>query len=540
MTPRGVWEPLPLERVLALKQRYGYRVAVVLPTLDEERTIGAILDMWRPLRDEVGLIDDVVVIDNGSMDGTRHEVERRNIRFVSTPIDMGRFHVTEESVQKLGKGSNMWLAQHHTDSDILVFADSDMENPRQETIARLLSPIVTEPSIMLVKAIFTRDTHMMHKDVGGGRITKLIANPLLQMLFPELATVVQPLNGNIAIRRSAIEGMSFGNGYQVDIEILINAAMKFGVKTIAQIHCGSFKQEGQPLSRLERMAHQITHTVLDMAADHGRIQIHISRRNHFMQAMVTGQYDLDYEWHPIDRRTLPRALEINTYTERFATHLVLLRHAPTEYNAQGRIQGCQDVDVIPEMVCAHLAAIGADRIASRPDVIVTSTLRRARTTAQALVAMHGWQGVPMLEDDRLDERQWGEITGKTRDELRAKYPDIDERIDSPGFAPDGSETHAELKNRVEEAIAALRNAYPGRKVLIVTHRGVLGALGLRHDTVHHVKIIRDSKGYFMVMDNVDDVRHQIVAGHGAHETGSLTRTRNVAGAPDAGPAMENV
>ncbi len=280
----GVMEtPAPLDRLIKLKQAKNISIAIILPALNEDKTIGRILDTWLPLVD-LGLIDDIQVIDSGSTDRTKDEVLARKVPCIDAPTELamrGLGHVG-------GKGENIWLGQLMTPADILIYADSDMQNPTRENIVNLLSPMIEKDHIMLVKSVFSRDSHVTGPaDVAGGRVTRLVVKPILQILFPELNHILQPLNGNIAIKREVIEKLSLGRKYEVDLEILIMTALKYGVKSIAQVHCGSFQQEGQNMDGLEIMAHQNIRLLFDMAHKLGKMDLPQKTPDYFIQHIVT-------------------------------------------------------------------------------------------------------------------------------------------------------------------------------------------------------------------------------------------------------------
>lgn len=276
----GLSEPLPVSSLMEFKRQNGISVATILPTLNEGKTVGAILDTWRPLHEE-GLLDKMFIVDSGSTDNTRAEVEMRGFPYISAKDIMTQLGLPSNI---RGKGVNMWLAQFLTEADILVFADSDMRNPRPDSIINLLAPILPNAGIQLVKSIFTRDTVAPAGDkMAGGRVTKLTALPLTQIFFPELEGIAQPLNGNIAIRREAMSAIPMASRYEADLQILTETALKYGPDSIAQIYCGSFKQDGQDLDGLERMANQYVRTILFLAEKYGRIKLEKPLSPHFIQ-----------------------------------------------------------------------------------------------------------------------------------------------------------------------------------------------------------------------------------------------------------------
>lgn len=497
----ALWAPLPLDEVVARKEDFGFKVAVVLPTLNEAETIGFILDTWLPLRDEHELIDELLVVDSGSTDGTQAEVEARGVACVDAAKRMPELGIDSTK----GKGANIWVSMFETTADILLFADSDMENPRTETITNLLTPLVSDPEVMLVKSVFVRDTTVGTKGgSGGGRVTRLTVNPLLQLLFPELTGVMQPLNGNIAIRRGALERMSFGAGYQVDLQILLQAAARFGADRIAQVHCGSFQQQGQSLEALERVAHQLVQTITDYGVREGRISLDAAERSSFTQFATDMDGSLRSETRALDRVLLPAAIELESYRDRFRAPVTFVRHAPTQFNVEKRIQGQVDMPVLFETLHHYLNQF---RGLPQPDLIVTSPLERAYETAMALSTLRGWARIPIVAADGLKERAWGVFEGKSREEIREFFSEIDQVVDQPGFTPVGGESLDAVGERVTATLDRILELYPGRKLLVVTHRGSLLSIGTGPVDWAEGILARGAEG-LIIVDLLPDIREQ--------------------------------
>lgn len=468
-----IYTPKSEEEVTQLKIKQGLSVGIVLPTLNEEKTIGKILDTWKPLISR-GLIDEIVVIDSGSTDSTKKEVTKRNIPF----------HDAENTFRSMdihkigGKGENMWLSLFKSNSDILVIVDSDMEDPKEETIVNLVSPIVENDRIMLSKSIFYRATQNVKSDnLVGGRVTRLSVKPIMQILFPELNSILQPLNGNIAIRRSVLEKIPVARKYDADLDILLQVACKYGPEAIAQVNCGSFKQEGQTLESLERMSHQCVRLLFEVARDTQRIQTQEALPDHFIQHLV-GNNGIEEQQFPYNAGKLPPAIQIREYHSQKTGEIQFLRHSLTRDNLEKRFQGQKQVPIDENYLPKYLNETRV-QFTDKPDMIICSSLIRTHQTAEAIVARQKWENVPIITEKHLDERDWGELQGKTRDEVRWKYPEIDQKVDDFYFAPQGAESIAEVKNRATEGIKKIKTLYSGKKILCITHAGVLLSLNLR-------------------------------------------------------------
>lgn len=468
-----VCQPVPLEQALLLKRQKALSIGIVLPTLNEEKTIGRILDTWLPLKSR-GLVDEIVVIDSGSTDNTAAEVALRQVKFVDAARTLKALALNQYG----GKGENMWLGQFQTQADILLIVDSDMENPRPETIINLVSPLLEDDRMMLVKSIFHRDTQNSPVDgLAGGRVTRLAVKPLLQILFPELGDILQPLNGNISIRRSALEQMKIARKYDADLDILLQVAAKYGPSAIGQVNCGSFRQDGQTIDALERMAHQCVRLLFEVARQTGRIGLNGALPEYFTQHLVGGS-GMREEKHVYEVAKLPAAITLREYQEGFCGEITFLRHSLTEYNLQKKFQGQVQTAIDPESLVDYLNG-PLIRESARPDMIVCSSLDRTYQTARAIRKHLHWKNVPIVVENNLDERNWGELQGKTREEVRWKYPEIDRKVDDYFFLPDGAESVSEVKKRATRAIRKLHSLYAGKKVLCITHAGVLKSLNLQ-------------------------------------------------------------
>jgi glucosyl-3-phosphoglycerate synthase len=247
----------PVDRLAAAKG--ATRVSVVLPALDEEPTVGEIVIGIRRLAEHTGLVDEIVVVDSGSVDRTAE---------VAAAAGAAVYHrddILPGLGSRPGKGEVLWKALAVTTGDILVYVDADLTAFRESFVTGLLGPLLCDPSVLMVKAFYDRPL-LDVSAAGGGRVTELAARPLLGAFFPELAGVVQPLAGEYAARRSLLERLPFAAGYGVETGLLIDAYRRFGLDAIAQVDLGQRTHGHQDTAALGRMAATILHTVLRRAA----------------------------------------------------------------------------------------------------------------------------------------------------------------------------------------------------------------------------------------------------------------------------------
>jgi glucosyl-3-phosphoglycerate synthase len=247
------------DHLARLKRRQDRTVSVVLPALDEERTVGGIVAAIREaLVDGHDLVDEVVVMDSGSTDATAEVAARAGARVVRADAVLPDLGVVP------GKGEALWKSLHVTQGDLIVFVDSDLLTFTPDYVVGLLGPLLTEPDVGYVKALYDRplDTVDGLVPTGGGRVTELLARPLLGALWPQLSGFVQPLSGEYAGRRELLESVPFFSAYGVELGLLIDLAEHAGVDALAQVDLGSRRHGHQTDAALGRMAGQILQTAL--------------------------------------------------------------------------------------------------------------------------------------------------------------------------------------------------------------------------------------------------------------------------------------
>src|SRR5689334_11591245 len=250
------------ESLLRAKWRGGHRVSVVLPARDEEATVGALVgeiaERWMR---EVPLVDELLVVDSDSSDGTA-EVARAAGADVVATTEVLPTHGTRP-----GKGEALWKSLAATTGDLIVFLDADLLGDVRHYVPGLLGPLLTEPSVAFVKGCYTRPLTVggVEQAAGGGRVTELTARPLLNALWPELAGVVQPLGGEYAARRSVLERVPFVSGYGVDVGLLVDLLGLCGLAALAQVDLGVRRHLSQSEEALGAMAGQVVATLLARA-----------------------------------------------------------------------------------------------------------------------------------------------------------------------------------------------------------------------------------------------------------------------------------
>ncbi len=262
----------PVEQLLAAKG--ATRVSVVLPALDEEETVGSIVST---IASELlaagggnGLVDELVVLDSGSADATGERAAGAGASVVR------RDDVLPALPAVAGKGEALWRSLAATTGDVLVFVDADLRSFAPSYVTGLLGPLLTDRGVAMVKAVYDRPLNDGAGVVatGGGRVTELVARPLLNLHWPELAGVVQPLAGEYAARRGLLELLPFPTGYGVELALLVDTLEVAGLDAIAQVDLGVRRHRHHDDARLGLMASEIMQVALARLDRSGRVRQH--------------------------------------------------------------------------------------------------------------------------------------------------------------------------------------------------------------------------------------------------------------------------
>jgi glucosyl-3-phosphoglycerate synthase len=231
------------------------RVSVCIPARDEAATVGPIVHAVVAALTRAGggvpLVDQVVVVDDGSADRTAELAAQAGARVVSARTPSG------------GKGQAMRSAVNAVDGDFIVFVDADVTNFGPHFVTGLLGPLLLDDSYGLVKGFYRRPLHGVPD--GGGRVTELTAKPIIELLFPHLSVIEQPLAGETAAPRSVLEKCGLADGYAVELALLVDVATLYGVEAIAPVDLGVRVHRNRPLTELRPQATDILRAALARA-----------------------------------------------------------------------------------------------------------------------------------------------------------------------------------------------------------------------------------------------------------------------------------
>ncbi len=232
-------------------------ISVCLPARNEAPTVGAIVaTIRRELVEAVPLVDEIVVIDDHSTDATAEVAAAAGARVVRAA------DVLPSYGDGHGKGEALWKSLHVAGGDLIVWCDADIREFEPRFVVGLIGPLLLHPHLAFVKGCYERPAT---GELGGGRVTELVARPLLSLLFPHLASIHQPLAGEYAGRRQVLEKLPFVQGYGVDIGLLIDVANLVGVEGIAQVDLGTRLHRNRSLEQLSPQAMAVMQTALRRA-----------------------------------------------------------------------------------------------------------------------------------------------------------------------------------------------------------------------------------------------------------------------------------
>jgi len=302
-----------LDELLALKG--NHRISVVLPALNEETTVGVIVAaIRRDLMINRHLVDELIVLDSNSTDATAAVAAAAGATVVH------RDAVLTGSPAVVGKGEVMWRSLFCTTGDIVVFIDADLREFSSQFVTGLIGPLLADASIDLVKGFYDRPSSTDDPDVGGGRVTELVARPVLAMHWPELSGVIQPLAGEYAARRSLLEQLPFPCGYGVELGLLVDTVRVRGLDALAQVDLGERLHHHQDLRALGRMAAEIWQVALDRLDRDGRIVLVQEPATMLTQFDDDGAGGRAPRTHDVALAQRPPAISIPEYAQRTLVH----------------------------------------------------------------------------------------------------------------------------------------------------------------------------------------------------------------------------
>jgi glucosyl-3-phosphoglycerate synthase len=303
-----------LNYLLSLKRERGVSISLALPALNEAETVGNVIQtIKQALMLDAPLVDEIVLIDSNSEDRTREIAQGLGI-----PVYIHQAVLPKYGARP-GKGEALWKSLYCTKGDIVIWLDTDIVNIHPRFAYGLIGPLLLRPDVQFIKGFYRRPLRVGDKIQagGGGRVTELTARPLLNLFYPELSGVIQPLSGEYGGRRSALEQFRFFSGYGVEIGMLIDVLDKFGLNAIAQVDLQERIHHNQPLEALSKMSFAIIQAVMHkLESRYGQSILENVNRTMKLIRYEQNSFRLDIE--EIAERDRPAMLEIPEYCERLS------------------------------------------------------------------------------------------------------------------------------------------------------------------------------------------------------------------------------
>ena len=301
-----------LEALVMEKKKKNLRVSLCIPTLNEEKTIGKEIVIFRSeLMARHQLVDEIAVIDSGSKDRTVEIAKSFGADvYLSSDILPGI------EPQK-GKGENLWKAIYQLTGDIIVYIDADIKNIHPRFVYGLVAPLIYYDKIKYVKAFYDRPLAFSEgvRPSGGGRVTEILVRPLFSLFFPELSGIIQPLSGEYAVRREVLDKIPFPIGYGVETSHLIDVFTKWGLEAFAQTDLDQRVHRNQATRDLGKMAFGILQTFLRRLRNTGMIS-ELPEMNKVLRQFIAHDSDFEAIEHEIIEFERPPMIDIPEYAER--------------------------------------------------------------------------------------------------------------------------------------------------------------------------------------------------------------------------------
>lgn len=300
-----------LKHLVKLKEQQGLTISLGLPTLNEEKTIGKIIKAVRDkFMERYPLLDEIVVIDSNSTDRTVEIAESLGVPVVKHPEVLTQYEVW------VGKGEALWNSLYVLRGDLIAWIDTDIVNIHPRFVYGILGPLIREPRLMYVKGFYQRPLRVGRKleARGGGRVTELVARPLLNLFYPELSGFVQPLAGEYAGRRAALERVPFFGGYGVEIGLLIDIWTRYGLRAMGQVDLEERVHTNKSLFALSKMAFEIVQVVMQRVGQARGVEL-VNELNKSMKLIRHARDEFQLDVADIRARERPPMITIPEYRD---------------------------------------------------------------------------------------------------------------------------------------------------------------------------------------------------------------------------------
>jgi len=374
-----------IDELIRLKREQGLTISLCLPTLNEAKTIGKIIRVLKgSLMTRHPLLDEIGIVDSGSEDATRDIARRAG----------AKVFLAEEALPELGsfrgKGENLWKSLYLFSGDIIVWVDADIRNIHPRFVYGLVGPILHNPEIGYVKSFYRRPLKMGFKVVaGGGRVTELMVRPFLNLLFPDLSVLAQPLSGEYTGKRTILQRIPFFTGYGVETGMLIDIEHRYGIGTIAQVDMDVRIHRNQSIESLRRMSYVILSVLMRRSEQLGKITL-LESLGHQLQYIKKEGPGYLFDAEEVHGKERPPMITVSKYRELHGIEeddAVLVEPAPVPVPTRGlevhlplepliklELEAHTREEVIKEL----LQLLQFRNIISAPDPLLEEIVRRER------------------------------------------------------------------------------------------------------------------------------------------------------------------
>lgn len=456
------------------KKKKNLSVSVIIPTLNEEDNIlKVLLPLMELIKKE--LIDDLIVVDGGSTDSTVDICKE-----VGCKIYLSDSIVLDEKIPlSKGKGIQLWKSIFLNKSDIVCFVDADIKNFTENFVLGLVIPMILDPNINFTKSFYKRNIYIDGEQVGnnqGGRVTELCARPLLNILYPELAFIIQPLSGEYAFKKEVIEDLEFSNGFGLETKLLIDYYKKYGIDSLLQIDMGERIHRNKNIKELSKTSYMISHVVLnDLLLSNG-----ITKSLNTKFFLAKSDYDaksnlVDDRFSSLDINEiiLPCVRKKKILEEKEILEIFIIRHGGTDYLKNNIIQGQIDcaLNAYGKMQCKHLSS----KLENIDFTwVYSSDLTRCVQTCE-FIAKNKKSNIKYT--DKLRERNYGIIAGQSKNSKLVRHVLNGSNISWHSLSRAEICNAEDINIFYKRIIDTLKEIFSKEgKVLLVTHSGVINAI----------------------------------------------------------------
>jgi len=301
-----------LKRLVEAKEKQNLTISVCIPTLNEEKTIGKEIVIFRSeLMEQYPLIDELAVIDSGSTDRTLEVAASFGADVYLSAEILPRWGF------KRGKGENLWKAIYQLKGDIIVYVDADIKNIHPRFVYGLVAPLIYRPEIKYVKAFYDRPLALSDqiRPSGGGRVTEILIRPLFSLFFPELTALIQPLSGEYAVRREVLESIPFPIGYGVETSHLIDVYSDWGLEALAQTDLDKRVHRHQSTRDLGKMAFGILRVFFKRLKGKGMLEC-LPELSYYLRQFQVKKDTYEQIVYEIFEEERPPMLQVPEYREK--------------------------------------------------------------------------------------------------------------------------------------------------------------------------------------------------------------------------------